>query len=274
MTDTKEVADLHLHTLFSYDGKSAAEEYVLAAVAAGDKVIGFSEHYDYDCVLSGTSEDSPLCDLRAYKAEIERLREKYEGKIEILFGIEFGYDKRAHAKYAELAEKFRFDYAINSVHLFRGTDLWLADKIEKYSVSAKELYKIYLETVEESVFADYPFDIIGHLGYPLRYSPCKGKNFSYEDFAGEYERILKAIAKSGKCLEINSSTKTEKPFMPNEDVIEAYAEFGGKKLSFGSDAHSVRRYSEGKKTVSEAAQKFGLKLFCGKSGNIERFSEE
>lgn len=274
MKNAKEIADLHLHTTFSYDGKSAAEEYVLAAVAAGDKIIGFSEHYDYDCVVAGTSEYSPLCDLFAYKAEIERLREKYEGKIEILFGIEFGYDKRADEKYAELAEKFRFDYAINSVHLFRGTDFWLADKIKKYSLSAKELYKIYLETVEESVFADYPFDIIGHLGYPLRYSPCKEENFSYEDFAGEYERILKEIVKSGKCLEINSSTKTDKPFMPNEKIMEKYAEFGGKKISFGSDAHSVSRYSERKETVSEAAQKLGLKFFCGKSGNIERFSEE
>lgn len=268
MLHAKEVADLHLHTVFSYDGKSLAEEYVLAAVAAGDKRIGFSEHYDYDSAISGTSTGSPPCDLYAYKTEIERLRDKYGEKTEIHFGVEFGYDKRACEKYAELTEKFSFDYVINSVHLFRGTDFWLTDKILQYSIPAKDIYKYYLDTVVESVFASYPFDIIGHLGYPLRYSPCKEHNFSYDDFAGDYETILQAIVKNGKCLEINTSTKTDKLFNPDEKIIERYAALGGKKVSFGSDAHYLCRYADKKTSVTETAKKFGLKFFCGKNGEF------
>ena len=114
--NTKEITDLHIHSTFSYDSKSPAEDYVIAAVARGDKMIGFSEHYDYDCKLCGKAENAPLCDLESYKNEVNRLREKYEEHIKILFGIEFGYDKRATEVYGELSEKYKFDYAINSVH--------------------------------------------------------------------------------------------------------------------------------------------------------------
>ena len=60
------MTDLHLHTFFSYDGREEMENYVKAAVGAGKKRIGFSEHYDYNCFLTG--DGTPLCDLDRYKA--------------------------------------------------------------------------------------------------------------------------------------------------------------------------------------------------------------
>ena len=266
MSFTKEIIDLHIHTVFSYDGKSRAEEYVLSAIAAGDKRIGFSEHYDYDCELSGTGKNAPLCNLAAYKNEIERLKDEYSDKIEILFGIEFGYDKRACARYSELTEKFGFDYVINSVHLFKGTDFYLSDEIKKYGVSAKELFGRYFETVAESVCADYPFQIVGHLGYPLRYSPSKEENFGYEEFAFLYDEIFKRIIAKNKFLEINTSTKTDRSFFPCEKTVERYVSFGGKNFTFGSDAHRVMRYKDGEAAAKTFAEKFGIKFSFFKKG--------
>ncbi len=266
MNFTKEITDLHIHTAFSYDGKSLAEEYVLAAINAGDKRIGFSEHYDYDCVISGTGKNAPLCNLVAYKTEIERLKNKYSDKIEILFGAEFGYDKRACDRYAELIEKFRFDYVINSVHLFKGTDFYLSDEIKKYGVSAKELFKQYLETVEESVCASYPFQIIGHLGYPLRYSPSKEENFGYNEFSSYYDEIFKKIIDKDKFLEINTSTKTDRPFFPCKKAAERYVMLGGRKFTFGSDAHSVARCKAGEADARAFADKFDIDFSYFKGG--------
>lgn len=266
MSITKEITDLHIHTAFSYDGKSFAEEYVLAAIKAGDKRIGFSEHYDYDCEISGTGKSAPLCNLVAYKTEIERLKNKYSDKIEILFGIEFGYDKRACDHYAELIEKFRFDYVINSVHLFRGTDFYLSDEIKKYDISPKELFKQYLETVEESVSASYPFQIVGHLGYPLRYSPLKEKIFDYDEFAPFYDEIFKKIIRKNKFLEINTSTKTERPFFPCEKAAERYVVLGGRKFTFGSDAHGIARYKAGEAEARAFADKFDIVFSYFKDG--------
>lgn len=61
--DTKEnfSPDLHIHSFFSYDGNEKTETYIKKAVERGDKIIGFSEHYDFDCRLLGVT--TPLCDI-------------------------------------------------------------------------------------------------------------------------------------------------------------------------------------------------------------------
>ena len=77
------IPDLHVHTIFSYDGMEQAENYVKKAVTDGNESIGFSEHYDFDCALIGNG--TPLCNIGAYYTEILRLREKYSDKIKTLF---------------------------------------------------------------------------------------------------------------------------------------------------------------------------------------------
>ena len=59
-------------------------------------------------------------------------------------------------------------------------------------------------------------------------------------------------------LEINSSTKSEKPFMPAADILEEYVVLGGKYVTFGSDAHSVERYCENIAEVGKSIKKYGL----------------
>ena len=98
---------------------------------------------------------APLVNLDEYKAEITRLKAKYSDKIEISFGIEFGYSKEAIEKYRELTEK----YVINSVHLLYGKDCCKKEFLKKDKVTA---YGDYLKTVLESVNADYKWQIVGH----------------------------------------------------------------------------------------------------------------
>ena len=70
--------------------------------------------------------------------------------------------------------------------------------------------------------------------------------------------ILKSIIAKRKFLEINSSTKSEKPFMPSEEILEKYVAFGGRFVTFGSDAHSVERYCENASEVGKTIKKYGL----------------
>lgn len=246
--NTKEITDLHIHSTFSYDSKSPAEDYVIAAVARGDKRIGFSEHYDYDCKLCGKAENAPLCDLESYKNEVNRLREKYEEHIKILFGIEFGYDKRATEVYGELSEKYKFDYAINSVHLYNGTDFYLLQSSLEPD-RADYVYRRYLDMVRESLSANYPWQIVGHIGYPKRYTPFKGNTGGYSDYEKEYSEIIDALIKSGKYLELNTSTKGVEEFLPDKDFVLKFISAGGKNFTFGSDAHSVDRYKNGENQI-------------------------
>ena len=184
------------------------------------------------------------------------MRSVYGEKIKIFFGIEFGFDERAESRYADLADKYKFDYVINSVHLVGGKDCCLKECWENRS--ADDIYKEYLEKVYKSVNANYPWQIVGHLGYPARYAPENERDFSFENYSGELTDILKPIIANGKYLEINSSTKSAKPFMPFEDILKKYAAFGGKFVTFGSDAHSVERYCENVSEVGKTIKKYGL----------------
>ena len=248
------LTDLHVHSSFSYDCEETTENYIRKAIGRGDERIGFVQHYDYDCFLAGGK--TPLCELDAYKSEIDRVRSIYGEKIKIFFGIEFGFDERAESRYAELADKYKFDYVINSVHLVGGKDCCLKECWENRS--ADDIYKEYLEKVYKSVNANYPWQIVGHLGYPARYAPENEREFSFENYSRELTDILRLIIANGKFLEINSSTKSEKPFMPSEDILKKYANIGGKFVTFGSDAHSVERYCENSPEVETIIKKYGF----------------
>ena len=87
------------------------------------------------------------------------------------------------------------------------------------------------------------------MGYPARYAPENEREFSSENYSRELTDILKAVVANEKILEINSSTKSEKPFMPSEDILKKYTALGGKYVTFGSDAHSE---------VEKIIKKYGL----------------
>ena len=96
--------NLHTHTTYC-DGILSAEEMVKAAIETGGTSIGFSEHsyVPFDEEYSMSLEDIPL-----YIAEINTLKKKYKGKIDIYLGIEMDYftDKAPDG----------MDYIIGTVH--------------------------------------------------------------------------------------------------------------------------------------------------------------
>ena len=249
----KFVTDLHQHSTFSYDGRQNAEDVVKKAIENGDKRVCFSEHYDYDCFLLGIS-GAPLVNPDEYKAEITRLKAKYSDKIEILFGIEFGYSKEAVEKYRELTEKYDFDYVINSVHLLYGKDCCKKEFLKKDKVTA---YGDYLKTVLESVNADYKWQIVGHLSYPVRYATYENRELLYDEHREIIDEILNTIIRRNKYLEINTSTKDERVFSPEIGIVKRYIDLGSENFTYGSDSHDLSRYREKCDKVAEVLASFG-----------------
>lgn len=97
-------SNLHTHTPYC-DGKSAAEEIVLRALELRFESIGFSGHSytDFDPEPSMNPTEAA-----AYAKEINALKAKYEGKIEIYLGIE--------QDIYSPEPPFSPDYIIGSVH--------------------------------------------------------------------------------------------------------------------------------------------------------------
>lgn len=153
--------------------------------------------------------------------------------LTLAFGIEASYDSspQARAAYQRTIEKYPFDVVINSVHCVDGYDMYF--KLGFLFKSKKRAYRRYLETILESLDAPYPYEVVAHIGYIAHGAPYRDKSLRYKDFPKEIDAVLNGIIERGKVLEINF----HHDMAPSRDIIERYYELGGRKISYGSDAH-------------------------------------
>ena len=92
----------HIHSTFCH-GENTPEEIVFAAIEQGMVSIGLSSH-------GYTGFDLRYCmqDAEGYIAEIRRLKEKYQDKIQIYLGVE--------EDISAPVDRSQFDYVIGSSH--------------------------------------------------------------------------------------------------------------------------------------------------------------
>ena len=251
------LTDVHTHSKFSTDGKSTLEEMVSTAKARGLRYFGVSEHFDLD-------ESSVKCygttDYNAYFLCARRLQEKYnDERFTFLAGGELGFadEQRVRDGAAEIAEKYHPDFIVNSIHNVNGADCYLLPYFEGKS---KHLaYGDYLKAVSESLDAPYSYDIVGHVGYVSRHAPYEDCKIRYAEFADLYDEILRKIVQKGKILEVNSSSRgAGSEFLPDVDVLARYFELGGRRVSFGSDAHFTERIADKREQVVRELKKIGF----------------
>ncbi len=114
--------NLHTHTVFC-DGRDTPEEMVRAALAQGLDSIGFSGH-------SNTPFDHSYCmtteQTAQYRREIERLKEAYAGRIDVLCGLE-------RDLFSDAAPD-EWDYIIGSVHYLRWGNRYIDFDLDTASV--------------------------------------------------------------------------------------------------------------------------------------------
>ena len=149
------IGNLHTHTTYC-DGSFAPEAVVKMAIEKGFSYIGFSGHsytfFDESYAMSKENTEK-------YIAEITSLKEKYNGKIKILCGLE----KDAFSDYPT----DKFDYTIASCHYVKVGDSYYAvdhnEEIQKETIRnvfGGDPYA-YAESYFETV-GDMAGDIIGH----------------------------------------------------------------------------------------------------------------
>ena len=249
--------DFHIHTSLSHDSEEEMENYIKKAIDNGDKIIGFAEHYDYDAFLDG---ELSLTNLDEYYAKICDMRAKF-GQIEVLFGIELGYNKLTVDKFNEVLNKYPFDFVINSVHNVEGE----GDFVERYfkGRTKEQAYLHYFNTVLKSLNDGFDFDVVGHLGYVSRYWKGEDKSVVFDEYKDVLTKILTEIIRQDKCLEINTSSYgCGDDFLPNYQIIQAYVNLGGINLSFGSDSHKVADYNRKIDLLVSKLKALGINKLC------------
>ena len=231
------MVDLHIHTSFSPDSNIAPERACRAAYARELKIIGFADHVEF------LPEDGAYVDLydgAKILAEIERLRERYRDKLEILYGAEVGFIPGKESQIKDFLDSQPLDYAVGSVHYVDGVlvSKWVRER-ELAGKDFAPYFEIVLEAAESGLF-----QILGHLDYVRKYLFAPQK-YIREGYEGMVDRILEAAAREGLVIELNTSGwrhATGEPY-PDEGILKRFAELGGgltggvTGVTVGSDAH-------------------------------------
>ena len=235
------------------------------AHALGVGYYGITEHFDFDIVVNGIPPygDNPPTPADAYFEKGRQLQKEYEGRMQVLIGGEFGYTDTplAQKMYQEFVDTYHPDYIIQSVHNLVEGDYAFGNGYtdSKGGIRDKqEVYEEYLGLVRRSLDVSHPYDILGHVSYCARYAPYEDKRMRWQDFSESLDDILRAVIAKDKILEVNSANKNLPALsLPDTDILERYFELGGRKISFGSDAHFPSRIMEHREKIVDVLRAIG-----------------
>lgn len=246
--------DFHLHSAFSGDAETPMEQMIQKGIELGMNTLCFTEHMDYQLISEGIDF---AVDTAAYHNIFVQLKEKYQNKIELLFGIELGLEPQHHAFLTEYTHTWDFDFIIGSSHVIDGIDSYYPVFFEGRSEEAS--YHRYFETILENLTAFSDIDVYGHLDYIVRYGPNKSRFYSYEKYRDVIDAALKTMVEKQIGLEVNSAGFRKGLGFPNPhpDIIRRYLALGGEIISVGSDAHDAESIAADFETVRK------LLLACG-----------
>lgn len=227
-------ANIHTHTTFS-DGKNTPEEMVQRAVELGFSSIGISDH-------SETAFESYYCmatsEYDRYRRTLRELKERYEGQIDVLLGIEQDSYSPAICD--------GFDYVIGSVHyVLCGSDYSNVDKtleiqmraIENYFGGDKTEYaKRYFELVAENAIRG-GFEVVGHFDLLNKFGLFSDCTETYEKIALE---ALDTCLSRIPYIEMNTGAiaRGYKTVYPDFFLLHRILQKGG-KLVLNGDSHSA-----------------------------------
>lgn len=229
-------ADFHTHTDFSSDSEQSMEGALEALISKGIKTVCFTEHMDMDY-----PGGEFILDTAAYRVRLLELREKFRGRIGVLFGVELGLMDYLAPRLREYVSGWDFDFIIGSSHLVDGVDPYYPEYFSRHGDYNGILR--YFESILANIRAFDDFDVYGHLDYVVRYSGAK--NYHPADFAELLDEILKTLISMGKGIELNTAgLKYGLEFAhPHPELLKRYRELGGEIITVGSDGHKAEHYA-------------------------------
>lgn len=246
--------DFHVHTNHSNDCTFNMESYILPAIQKGLKGICFTDHVDID--YPGSSIQFNI-DYSKYTDEINSLKDKYKGKLEILTGIEFGMQPHILKEDKAFFDNKSFDYILGSIHAANKKELYGGDFID-----SKSVHLGIVDYFNDMIFCTKNFNCynnLGHIDAIARYV-SKG-SFAASKYMEYIEEILKIVIQQGKGIELNTSGKRYSllHFHPEPCILKLYKQLGGEIITLGSDSHSPSTLSYGFDEAVYLLQSYGFK---------------
>ncbi|MDE6510761.1 MAG: histidinol-phosphatase HisJ family protein [Muribaculaceae bacterium] len=224
-----------------------------AAYAAGFTTWGFSPHSPI-CCLSGANMKAE--DVDAFIAESGRLKKEYDGRMQVLTGMEVDYLSDDFGPHKEYFRRLPLDYRIGSVHFVRTLDGYPVDvdgPVERFLKYLESEYAGDLRYVAETYFAEElemlekgGFDIIGHLDKIGDNGSHAQANLEDEKwYADLVEQVIAKAVDKGIVIEINTKKyDTGKRFFPSEKWWPLLKKYNA-KLILSTDAHYPDKVASG-----------------------------
>ena len=247
-------ADYHVHTYYSDDSECPMEDMVKQAITLGLDEVAFTEHVDY-----GVKTDLN-CDYDAYFKEIESLKRRYEDRITIRAGIEFGVQAHTVPQYCQDIGQYPFEFIILSNHQIDDKEFWNMEFQE--GKTQEEFQRAYYEAIYDVAQRFKNYSVLGHLDMIKRYDPYG--SYPDERIMDLVDRILRLVIADGKGIELNTSCfKYGLPDLtPSRAILKRYLELGGRILTIGSDAHDTKHLGSHMARAKEMLREIGFTKFC------------
>lgn len=250
------LTDCHTHTWYSFDGHCNVDELCAAAADRGLQVLAMTEHLDYDH-RNGTAHY--LTRHRRRMAEVQRAKEAWAGRLEVLAGIELGQPHLEPEAARAVACGGGFDLVIGSLHDLRPGKSIYHDFDLTTLEACDELYRQFFDEARE-MLRNCDFDVFGHYDYPLRVMGTCMTEPSVARWKAQMLPFLKDLAHSGVALELNTAGLRQWMKRPGgEDwLLEAFRHYGGRRVTIGSDAHYTRDVGTGIREACAILRKNGF----------------
>jgi histidinol-phosphatase (PHP family) len=241
-------ADNHVHTEWSWDTPAEASmvRNCEQALALGLPAVSFTDHLDFTAatdgdqiVAEGLNPDryrrmQPL-DVEGYLAAIDECRRRYPG-LRILSGAEIGEAHLFDVSAKAVASRAGFDRILGSLHAVPLNGRLTAADFLFQHMPAPEVMRRYFAEVLRLIAGSDLFEVLAHMDFPRRMWPPSAGPYEEKAFEPEYRAILRALADSGRVLELN----TKSP-LASVELLRWWRDSGGTAVSFGSDAHQPWR---------------------------------
>ena len=254
--------DQHLHTHCSHDSKESFDAICLAARARGLSGVAITDHAD----LFGVDPEETRERITRSVREATEAGERYPD-LSISRGVEIGDYYASRDGGRSVLSLADYDLVIGSVHCLSFGKL-------NDAYSRCDFGETWSDGEIEGLFAHYlsllltmaetnDFDVLAHLTCPLRY--LIGKYRRKVDLSRSRDAIaaiLSAVIRRGAALEINTSGLSDgEPggmMMPDEPILSLYRDLGGKRITFGSDAHTAARVGIGFREAEKRVASLGF----------------
>lgn len=245
-------ANYHTHTFRCRHADGTDEDYINAAIEAGMRVIGFSDHLPYagdNPTYDHMDDRMKLCQIPEYLETMAALREKYRDRILVLAGFEGEYFPRNFAALWGVLKDYPIDYLILGQH---------------YSRDWCEGVRVFYAQYEESDLAEYCQNLsdgiktgkFSYIAHPDVFNWC-GDDALFRKYM---RPVCETAAQMGIPLEMNSPWDDVTRYYPSERMFSLAAECGNEVI-IGIDAHCPEKLLDpvGVGRCMELVERYGLR---------------